>query len=119
MNTKLRNKAKNNFKKDFSKLINNAIEKTMENVRKRRSIELLTTEVSEQSYYTKKFFMEDLLVIEMRKAQMLMNKTFYLRLSILDLSKTGMYKFWYDYIKPKYVKYAKLCYMDIDTSLFM
>ena len=63
--------------------------------------------------------MEDLLAIEMRKAQMLMKKTFYLHLLILGLSKTVIYKFWYDYIKPKYGKYAKLCYMDIDTSLFM
>ena len=42
-------------------------------------------------------------------------------LSILDLSKNQMYKFWYDYVKPKYGENAKLCYMDIQSTnkLFM
>ena len=41
-----------------------------------------------------------------------MTKPIFLGLSILDISKTFMYKFWYDYIKPKYEDRAKLCYMD-------
>ena len=45
----------------------------------------------------------------MRKIQILMNKTVYLVLSILDLSKTVMHEFWYDYVKPKYGENAKLC----------
>ena len=48
----------------------------------------------------------------MRKTQILMNKPVYLGLSILDLSKTVIYEFWYDYVKPKYGENAKLCYMD-------
>ena len=43
-----------------------------------------------------------------------MNKLTYLGFSILDLSKIVMYEFWYDYIKPKYSKKAKVCYMDRD-----
>ena len=44
-----------------------------------------------------------------------MSKSIYLGMSILDISKTLMYEFWYDYIKPKYQDRAKLCYMDTDS----
>ena len=122
MNSKLRQKAKNNFEKDFFKLMNNAVfGKTMENVRKHRDIKLVTTErrrnylVSEPNYHTTKFFTENLLAIEMRKTQILMNKPVYLCLSILDLSKTVIYKSWYDYVNPKYGENAKLRYMNTDS----
>ena len=46
-----------------------------------------------------------------------MNKPVYLRMSILDISKTLMYKFWYDYIKPKYGNRVKLCYTDTDSII--
>ena len=46
-----------------------------------------------------------------------MNKPVYLGLSILDLNKTVMYEFWYDYVKPKYVENPKLCYMDIGSFI--
>ena len=68
--------------------------------------------VSEPNYHTTKFFTENLLETEMRKSQILLNKPVYLGLSILDLSKTVMYEFWYDYVKLKYGGNAKLCYMD-------
>ena len=74
MNTDLRKKAKNDLKKDFFKLMNNAVfGKTMENVRKHRNIKLVTTErkrnylVSEPNYHTTKFFAENLLAIELKK----------------------------------------------------
>ena len=41
-----------------------------------------------------------------------MNKTVWLRFSVLELSKILIYEFWYDYVKPKYVEKAKLCDMD-------
>ena len=51
----------------------------------------------------------------MRKTQILMNKHVYSGSSILDLSKTVMYEFWYDYVKPKYDESTKLCYIDTDS----
>ena len=50
----------------------------------------------------------------MRETQILMNKPVYLSLSILDLSKTANYEFWYDYVKSRLGENAKLCYMDTD-----
>ena len=44
-----------------------------------------------------------------------MNKPVYLAMSILDIIKTLLYEFWYDYIKPKYKDKATLCYMDTDS----
>ena len=108
MNTKLSTEAKNEFEKDFFKLMNNSVfEKTMENVRKYRDIKLVATDirrnslVSEPNYHTTKQFSENLLAIEMKKTKGKMNKPVYLGMSILDIRKMHMYEFWYDYIKPK------------------
>ena len=95
--------------------------KTMENVRKHRDIKLVTTDKrrnqldSERNYYTVKYFLENLIAIEMKKAKVKMSKSIYLGMSILDISKTLVYEFRYDYIKPKNQDRAKLCYMDTDS----
>ena len=99
--------------------MNNAVfRNTMENVRKHRDIKPFSSKrrinylVSESNYYTTKFFTKNLLAIEMKKTQIIMNKPVYLGLSILDISKTKMYDFWYNYIKGKYGEKANICYMD-------
>ena len=73
MNVELRQKVKNNFEKDFFKLMENAVfGKTMENIRKHEEIKLVTTErrknylEAELNYHTTKIFTESLLTIEMK-----------------------------------------------------
>ena len=51
----------------------------------------------------------------MRKTAVLINKPVYFAISKLELSKILMYKFWCDYVKPKYSEKIKLCYMDADS----
>ena len=101
MNINLRIVARNDFDKDFSKLMNNAVfRKAMENVTKYKDIKLVTTDkrrnqlVSEPNYHTKKYFLEDLLAIEMKKIKVKMSKPIYLGFSVLEISKTLMYEFW-------------------------
>ena len=122
MNTDLRKKAKNEFEKDFFKLMNNSVfGKTMENVRNHRDIKLVISDkrrsilASEPNYHLSKRISKDLMIMEMRKVEVKMNKPIYLGQAILDISKTLMYEFWYDYIKPKYEEKARLCYMDTDS----
>ena len=90
MNTKLRTEAKNDFEKDFFKLMNDAVfGKTMENVRKHRDVKLVTTDqrrnqlVSEPNYHITKYFSEDLSANEMKRTKVKMNKSVYLGFSIL------------------------------------
>ena len=101
MNMNLRIVARNDFDKDFSKLMNNAVfRKAMENVTKYKDIKLVATDkrrnqlVSEPNYHTKKYFPEDLLAIEMKKIKVKMSKPIYLGFSVLEISKTLMYEFW-------------------------
>ena len=124
MNTELRKAAKNDFEKDLFKLMNNSVfGKTMENIRKHRDIKLVTTDkkrsklVSEPNYHTINLISEDLSIIEMKKTKVKMNEPIYLGLSILEISKTLMYEFWHDYMKPKYNNDVKLCYMDTGSFI--
>ena len=95
----------------------------MENVRKHRHIKLVTTDekrnklVSEPNCHTTKRFSENLLAIKTKKTKLKMNNPMYLGMSILDISKTLMYKFWYDYFKPNDGDRAKLCYTDTDSFI--
>ena len=122
MNTKLRKEAQNDFEKDFFKLMNNSVfGKTMENIRNHRDIKIVTTNkqrnrlASEPNYHITKYIAKDLLIMEMKKVEVKMNKSIYLAQAILDISKILMYEFWYDYIKPKSGDKAKFCYTDTDS----
>ena len=122
MNTELRKVAKNDFEKDLFQLMNNSVfGKTMENIRKHRDKASNDRQkkklVSEPNYHTINLISEDLSIIEMKKTKVKMNKPIYLGLSILEISKTLMYEFWHDYMKPKYANNVKLCYMDTDSFI--
>ena len=125
MNTKLRAEAKNNFEKDFFKLMNNAVfGKTMENIRKRVNVKLVNNEekarklIAKPNYRSCKIFSENLISVHMKKTSLVMNKPVYLGVCILDLSKTIMYDFHYNYIKPMYKDKAKLLFTDTDSLMY-
>ena len=122
MNTKYRKEAKNEFEKDVFKLKNNYLfGKTSENVRNHRDIKLVTSDkrrgrlVSESNYHLRKKFSQHLMAIEVKKTKSKMTKPLHLGMPTLDISKTLMYKFWYDYIKPKCGDRAQLCHTDTDS----
>ena len=99
-NTKLRKEAKNEAEKSFFKLMNNAVfGKAMENVRNHRDIKLVNTHeqmiklVSKPNLHNLTCFSENLIVIEMKKTEVFLNKLIYIGQAILYISKTLMYIF--------------------------
>ena len=125
-NTRLRTAAKNDFEKDFYKLMNNSVfRKTMENIRKHRDIKLVNNivdylkQVMKPNFKSGTLLGTDLMSCEMGKVNVKMNKLAYLGQAILDLSKTIMYEFHYDYMKEKYNEVdLKLLYMDTDSLVY-
>ena len=124
MNTELRKNAKIEFEKGFYKLkINSIYGKTVQNDRKHRDIKLVTAEykknklASEPNYHSTKCISKHLLVMEMKKTEVKMNKSIYLGQAVLDLSKTLMFEIWYDYLKPTYGDKIRLCYTDTDRFI--
>ena len=109
LNTKLRTAAANEFEKDFFKLMNNLVfSKTMKNIRNRVHIKLVNNEkqaeklTAKPNFHHCSIFSEELVAIHMKKTRLVFNKLVYLGMCILDLSKTLMYDFHYNYIKHKY-----------------
>ena len=125
MNTNLRAKANNDFEKGFFKLMNNSVfGKTMENIRNRQDIKLISNRDMARKYTAKpnfqhvNIFCENLIAIHMKKTSLTFDKPVYLGLCILDLSKTVMYEFHYNYIKPKYGSKANLLHTDTDSLMY-
>ena len=96
----------------------------MENIRKHRCIKLVNDKEEYLKNVMKPNFKSGILLgpslmsCEMGKVRVVMNKPVYLGQAILDLSKTIMYEFHYDYMKRKYHDVLKLCYMDTDSLIY-
>ena len=122
-NMRLRTAAKNDFERDFYKLMNNSVfGKTMENIRKHRNIKLVNNKEEYLKNVMKPNFKSGTLLssmgCEMGKVRVVMNKPVYLGQAILDLSKTIMCESHYDYMIPEYGDRLKLCYMDTDSLIY-
>ena len=124
-NTEKRKNAKNTFEKDFFKLLNNAcFGKTMENLRKRVDIRLVTSKhkllklASKPTFVSSKIFNDNMVAVHKIKETLTLNKPAYVGMVILDLSKTLMYDFHYKYIKKKYGDNSRLLFTDTDSLTY-
>ena len=124
-NTENRKHAKNSFEKDFFKLMNNSVfGKTMENLGKRVDVRLVTNEkkldklTSKPTFVSSKIFNENLMAVHKIKETLTLNRPAYVGMCILDLSKTLMYDFHYNYIKKKYDDRAKPLFTDTDSLTY-
>ena len=124
-NTELRKTADNSFEKDFFKLMNNSVfGKTIENIRKRQNIHLIDNRKkaiklsSLPNFDRCTIFDKNLIAIHMKKTQVYFNKPIYVGQAILDLSKTLMFDFHFNYIKNKYGKKAELLFTDTDSLMY-
>ena len=124
-NTEQRQKAANDFEKDFFKLMNNAVfGKTMENIRKHMDVKLVPDGrkfnrlTSKPNFKSFKIFSNDLVAVNMTKTEIKLIKPTYVGMSILDLSKTFMFAFHYDKIKQRYGDNAKLLMTDTDSLVY-
>ena len=124
-NTEKRKDAKNSFEKDFFKLMNNSVfGKTMENLRKRVDVRLVTNEkkllklTSKPTSVSSKIFNENLVAVHKIKEAITLNRPAHVGMCILDLSKTLMYDFHYNYIKKKYGDRSKLLFTDTDSLTY-
>lgn len=125
-NTNKRKVAKDDFEKDLFKLMNNAVfGKTMENLRGRIDFELINNEkrflkVSKMPQFKRRvIFNEKLIGVHKKKTLIMLNKPIPVGCAILDLSKTLMYDFHYNYIKNKYGNKARLLGTDTDSLKYV
>ena len=124
-NTEKRKNARNDFEKDIFKLLNNAVfGKTMEDKRKHLDFEIVSDEkrfmkcVNNPSYKHSHIINENLVGVETQKPKLKLDKPIFIGMSILDLSKQHMYRFYYDVMKPKYGDNIRMVYTDTDSFVF-
>ena len=124
LNTEKRKQAKNDFEKDFFKLMNNScFGKTMENVKNRVELYLTVEEEKATKWFSKIHFktakeFESLYLIEMFKKEIVYDKPIYVGTSVLDLSKLHMMRFHYEVIQPNFENNYELIYSDTDSLTY-
>ena len=127
MNTNFRKVAKNDFEKDYFKLMNNAVfGKCMENVRDRIEIKTAfddkyyTKYVSKPNFHSSKILVQDaMMLLKMNKKTVQLNKPIYAGFTILELSKHHMYSHHYEVMKPKYNENIELLMTDTDSLVYL
>lgn len=124
-NSNKRKDAKNDFEKDFFKLMNNAVfGKTMENLRNHVNIQLVHTKkkfkkiCAKPSFDRFKIFNEDLVGAENKIVKLKLNKPVYIGQTILDLSKLVMYDFHYNFMRKMYGEKINLLFTDTDSLMY-
>ena len=125
-NTDLRKSAANAFEKYFFKLMNISVfGKTIENIRKRQNVILVDDKnvalksSSKPNFERATISDENLVACHMKKTEVYFNKPIYVGQAILDLSKTLMFDFHYNYIRKKYGEKAELLFTDTDSLMYL
>ena len=120
----MRKDPKNSFEKDFFKLMNNSVfGKTMENLRKRCYVQLVTDEkklnklTSKPTHVGHKIFDQNSVGVNMKKERIKLDKPSYSGMCILEMSKTLMYDFRYNYIRKKYTD-CQLLFINTDSLFY-
>ncbi|XP_018396274.1 PREDICTED: uncharacterized protein LOC108774621 [Cyphomyrmex costatus] len=128
LNTQFRTRAKNDFEKNLYKLMNNAVfGKTMENVRERVDVKLVTAWegrygaealIAKPNFHSRSVFAENLIAVELRKLEVKFDKPIYVGMCILDISKTCLYEFHHDYMTPLFRDRCEIMYTDTDSLIY-
>lgn len=135
LNTQLRQKAKSSFEQDFFKLLNNSVfGKTLENTENRvtvhlvnqwndelnRTKKMISAErlIANPYFHSASILSENLVAIQMNPDQIILDKPIYIGFTVLELSRSHMYDFHYNIIKPFYKDRVRLCYTDTDSFIY-
>lgn len=125
-NTNKRQNSNNTFDKNFFKLMNNSVfGKTMENIRDRLDLKIITNErkyektVALPTYNHSIYLNENMVIVRLDRVEFKYNKPVYIGVSILDISKIRMYEFHYNVMKKKYNDNIELLYTDTDSLKYL